>query len=73
MSEWISVKDRLPVERSDMGNVKYKTVEVIVHEPDGSVFCCEFIAGNTIDFWSEFSDNAIPTHWMPMPEPPKEA
>lgn len=67
-SEWISVEDRLPIEKTD-SFVYYKTVEVIVF--DGyTVFSCEFRAGNTIGFWSEFDDINV-THWMSLPDPPE--
>lgn len=66
--EWISVEDRLPIKKTDVF-AHYKTVEVIVFDGE-TVFSCEFRAGNTIEFWSEFDDINV-THWMPLPDPPK--
>ena len=57
--QWISVKDRLP----DEG--KY----VLVWESQGFAYCDEMICG----IWNIGANNgAIITHWMPLPEPPKE-
>lgn len=70
-ARWIPVSERLPIEEKDMGKDCYRIETVIVHyygKTDG----CEFVAGNTIDFWSGFKAEGV-THWMPLPEPPKEA
>jgi len=61
MSEWISVKDRLP---------DYGDDEVLIIYKQGGIF---------MDSWNEDEeewkyagcDEDI-THWMPLPEPPKE-
>ena len=62
MSEWISVKDRLPEKGKDVIAYRNRTKELL--------FCvlCE-------KHWE--SKNAILslgaiTHWIPIPEPPKE-
>ena len=57
MSEWISVKDRLPE----------PWVEVLVYRgEDWTVVSCEV---DTNGKWLHFFNI---THWMPLPEPPKE-
>jgi hypothetical protein len=61
MSNWISVKDRLP------------TVHDLYLVTDG---CFQSIAGfNPIRGWQILENNAIRaewiTHWMPLPEPPQ--
>lgn len=57
--DWISVNDRLP----DEG--KY----VLVWESQGFAYCDKLIYG----IWNIGANNgAIITHWMPLPEPPKE-
>ena len=59
MSEWISVEDKTPDDESVIGNVFVKTASGWVGV-------------------SSYADNydlfAVPdvTHWMPLPEPPKE-
>lgn len=65
MSEWISVKERLPED----GQV------VLVIMPKGTVTLGEI--RKKTQTWDVFLDMAIwtaePTHWMPLPEPPKDA
>ena len=58
---WISVEERLPE-----GNGKY-----IVCTAKGSVYCTKF----SIDVRGSFHTDMYThiTHWMPLPEPPKEA
>lgn len=57
MNEWISVKDRLPE----------PWVEVLVYRgADWPVVSCEV---DTNRNWLHFFNI---THWMPLPEPPKE-
>lgn len=64
--EWISVKDSMP----DNG-------EVIVYAPDGTNQIKELvISANCIGnrFYTGYYSNSISgvTHWMPLPNPPKE-
>lgn len=60
--EWISVKDRLP---EDTGYVlawspRYQEVVIAWYSEEE-------------DFWRTEDDLApFPSHWMPLPEPPKE-
>lgn len=65
MAEWISVKERLPEE---------KKAHYLCYLDDDSIAVC---------YWSNISINGIRwewhnpnwkevTHWMPLPEPPKE-
>ena len=76
MSEWISVKDRLPensgeyiVVACDEGcpygeGIWYATVVVCAEYAFNSWTWCE---GS-----HEYSLDGIVTHWMPLPEAPKE-
>lgn len=60
---WVSVKERLPVVD------KYGDVNVIVCMDDG------FIASATYDKnngWELWADSGEVTHWMPLPDAPKE-
>lgn len=64
MPQWISIKERLP----ETGKV------VLAAMPKGTVT----LGGirKKTQAWDVFLDMAIctaePTHWMPLPEPPKE-
>lgn len=65
MMEWISVNDRLP-------NAGQKVL-ITFRDPGGSIVdtarrCSDF--GWDVTNW-EVPDRLI-THWMPLPEPPKE-
>lgn len=57
VQEWISVKDRLPEKNTDV--LIYNIEEYI-----GS----DFLTKDGKWFWNE---ELPPTHWMPLPEPPK--
>lgn len=71
MSEWISVKDRLPITEKQMENKKYLDIEVIIATKH-FVSTDYFEAGNTCGFWCQFKDyKKEVTHWMSLPEPPK--
>lgn len=71
MSEWISVKDRLPepdVLILVIANGKpHKNItlegayELAEYDPEGWI----------LEMWPEWMDAEV-THWMPLPEPPKE-
>lgn len=63
MSEWISVKERLPI----IGQCV-----LICSEAGGVAEGCYCIHPNE---WVQFRWNVAKlnvTHWMPLPEPPKE-
>ena len=62
--KWISVEDRLPEEGD----------EVLVYF-DGVIAKSEIIMFDMITkypMWSYTGAGGDPTHWMPLPEPPKE-
>jgi hypothetical protein len=69
MSEWISVKDRLPE----------KCIDVIAAKQNGRVFAMTFRQENGDNgmkfYWlgqGGWNDQHLQvTHWMPLPEPPK--
>lgn len=61
MSEWISVKDKLP-EEDDLYNVYCK---------DGSMAYAWFVKDRWFIDCCECGDGYV-THWMPLPEPPRE-
>ena len=64
---WIPVTERLPEDRQS----------VLVHRDDGGIFIFEyFTTSPTDECWIDDHLNVYSaycvTHWMPLPEPPKE-
>lgn len=95
MSEWISVKEQLPIQKG--GYEKYIVAVMRSHWPTSTYDCCEapydeeFVATAFYDsnqkIWhldydeylnALFDIESAPlngdfvTHWMPLPDPPKE-
>ena len=74
-SEWISVKDRLPItEETFIGTFQ---VERVIVFGDRTVCELDFTAGSCPRYWSAFSDYGqirpdLVTHWQPLPAPPKD-
>jgi len=65
MSEWISVKDRLPEEEGEF----LCCSNIITDEEHIWIEICYFYKSNE---WIHYAgEDAFPTHWMPLPEPPK--
>ena len=74
MSEWISVEDRLPNRDCNVIVYAQKVRGGFIKKErfiTTAVFCMPMIHKHYFDF----ADNGtgIVTHWMPLPEPPKEA
>ena len=70
LPKWISVKERLP-EDGVFVLTRYKNNDMVV--------ACVFEHDECLDFWRAMTDegwcadcDAEPTHWMQLPEPPKE-
>ena len=64
---WIPVRERLPK----------NLASVIVHRKDGGIFIWEYFdTSPTDECWIDDSMNVYSfydvTHWMPLPQPPKE-
>ena len=67
MSEWISVKERLPEAwRTDDGTL----VNYLVYMPEYSVDVGNYVRPANV--WVCMGLPCKVTHWMPLPEPPKE-
>lgn len=67
MSEWIPVTERLPEEKT----------EVLVADNSffgGAVIAVAYLERGKWEWRDDMSTSATPspTHWMPLPEPPKE-
>ena len=73
MSDWISVKDRLP--EGANGNVISETVIAYTVEDDAVVGWNHnniwYLILPENDYVTEHENDYV-THWMPLPEPPKE-
>lgn len=72
MSEWISVKDRLP-ERAGLDDDMTEYVIVCEKSSTGGYVS---VCGYEKDGWSDWDnfgtiDPKRITHWMPLPEPPE--
>lgn len=69
MAEWISVKERLPEKDEEY----YRRNDCW---PEYIVMIAEGIVPTTLEWdgesWSDDYDCYNVTHWMPLPEPPKE-
>lgn len=65
MSEWISVKDRLP----ELGERVLCTDGHCVFEQYRVLPSCVYGVWDRMGLKSEMQDV---THWMPLPEPPQE-
>ena len=71
MFDWLSVKDRLPEKVGD--GLASERVLIAYGVKDKRI---DF-AKSRIDGWAMLDNNLCPrqeliTHWMPLPEPPKE-
>lgn len=71
-SEWISVKERLPKdERSVLAYYGFGRDGV----PNSDMMFTGVLSYFCFDpepHWQHASHNVVVTHWMPLPEPPKE-
>lgn len=72
--EWIKVKDRLPEEdvKNNDSWQKGKSIECLVRYSGNTWFGRYWYSA---EFWildGICGSKVKPTHWMPLPEPPKE-
>ena len=68
VQEWVSVEDRLP-EKHDRFICTYKFNSNIEMQFVGVL---DYYASDQYPHWQHESAGVIVTHWMPLPEPPKE-
>lgn len=68
---WISVKDRLPDDKElylICNESNFEKINIAYYQPIGDKF------SNYEPFWQgRSSRSTCVTHWMPLPEPPKES
>ena len=80
LPEWISVKDRLPDPSTDVLLIAHgwKGRSVYIGRLDKVESCKSWLTGltNKASDWTicgfSYLVEPIVTHWMPLPEPPKE-
>ena len=65
VQEWISVKDRLPEDDSDV--LAYSR-----NGEEGRIYPANYAKGVWFDCIFNTPATGTTTHWMPIPEPPKE-
>lgn len=70
IGRWISVKDRLPDESCECLGVVDGEVTEVSYSPKQKGLICVWSMCDA-DGFKPLSDDAV-THWMPMPEPPKD-
>ena len=65
MLEWISVDEKLPP-MDTMVLISWFGEDV---EPEKDYMTYDVDSG--VEYWANFNEIDEPTHWMPLPEPPK--
>ncbi len=70
MSEWISVKDRLP----EINNRMSEDVLMLDEYGKMSVKSFEIVNNEIVVDWGEAGTRPLSdfTHWMPLPKPPED-
>ena len=72
--DWISVKDRLPLEIQDtVGKIKGVPCSELCIVAVKAPFSSAFVAIDITMHGRWYNYGEAVTHWMPLPEPPKEA
>lgn len=71
MSEWISVKDLLPVDSYSQRILAYGVPKDKQIPQISEIHFCRFTTKRGFEY-GEYDEELQATHWMPLPEPPKE-
>lgn len=69
MSEWINVKDKLP-DKQDCYLTYYNTNDYCIIDISGWDMKKQMFVYLDPEYYGDENENI--THWMPLPEPPKE-
>ena len=69
--EWISVKDRLP-EHDEKVLCRYGFEKEGKRHDMMFTGCLDYYAHDLVPHFQHASTGLFVTHWMPLPEPPKE-
>jgi hypothetical protein len=76
MSNWISIKDRLPDCHSQHGKI-FASGYVLTYDEYNEVDVNQLIRGGEhtengwVEKYVEWQESNYITHWQPLPEPPK--
>jgi hypothetical protein len=65
-NKWISVEDRLPTNKEVLKNWKFLVCNNRDNWTDAAYY-----SETDGDLWDNGECGVIPTHWMPLPTPPK--
>lgn len=71
VNQWISVKDRLPEEDNEYLAVVDGVIMEVGYTPKQKGLICVWSTCDA-DGFKPLPDDAV-THWIPMPEPPKDS
>lgn len=78
-TQWISVKDIMPELHHITSYSRYETVEYDISDPvlvatyEGVFIARYEVDNDTAQYWIDsINEKIMVTHWMPLPEPPKE-
>ena len=75
-NQWISVDEDLPCNHSDLvltyNDIPFSTKRVLVMTDIHTLFLCEMKKDDDRGWIWNYSTKDKITHWMPIPEPPKE-
>ena len=75
-NQWISVDEDLPCNHSDLvltyNDTPFSTKRVMVVTDIHTLFLCEMKKDDDRGWIWNYSTKDKITHWMPIPEPPKE-
>jgi len=66
MTKWISVHDKLPPKAEWSGDT------VLGYTEEGSIQIAMYEGELPDEWYDKFNDSGYITHWMPLPEPPKQ-
>ena len=74
-NQWISVKDDLPCNHSDLvltyNNIPFSTKRVMVMTDIHTLFLCEMKKDNNLGWIWNYSTKDKITHWFPIPKLPE--